>query len=127
MTSSKFATASLIALAALSAGTAFAADGSTGLTREQVHAEYLAARAAGTLPVIGEVGLSTVDVKSNQTRAQVRADYFQAVKDGTLPVTGEVAVSIQNVATTPSTKTRAEVRADYFKAVKNGTLPRFEG
>lgn len=104
MQSSKFA-AALIALSSLAAGAAFAADaqGPVGdvqwplvaeqvastRTRAAVQAEYFAARAAGTLPVLGDIAEPVPQSQSVKTRAEVRADYFQAVKAGTLPKSGE--------------------------------------
>lgn len=105
MQSAKFLAASLIALSTLAAGTAFAAEAqrpvgdvelqlgvapSTSVrSRADVRAEYLAARAAGQLPVIGEVAEAVPADHSTTTRAEVRAEYFQALKTGSLPQTGE--------------------------------------
>lgn len=107
MQSNKFLAASLIALSTL-AGTAFAAEpqrpvgdvelqlgvapSTSDRTRAQVQADYLAARAAGQLPEVGDVAeIDLPSVRSAKTRAQVRAEYFQALKAGTLPQVGEHA------------------------------------
>lgn len=107
MQSTKFLAASLIALSSL-AGSAFAAEAqrpvgdvelqlgvapsSSDRTRAQVQAEYLAARAAGQLPEVGDVAEFNVPSgHSDKTRAEVRAEYFQARKAGTLPQLGEHA------------------------------------
>ncbi|HSV45409.1 MAG TPA: DUF4148 domain-containing protein [Ramlibacter sp.] len=99
MNTAKFAAASLIALSALT-GTAFAAEAqrpvgdvelhfgvtpsTSGLTRAQVQAEYLAARAAGQLPEVGDgAAFKAPTGPSTKTRAEVRAEYIQAVKAGT--------------------------------------------
>lgn len=98
MKTSKILASSLIALATVAAGSAFAADrdypvvavapSTSGLTRAQVQAELAQARQDGTLaaynddqnyPVIAPVG-------TPKTRAEVRAELEQAIKDGTMPV-----------------------------------------
>lgn len=107
MQSAKFVAVSLIALSSL-AGTAFAAEAqrpvgdvelqlgvapsTSDRTRAQVQAEYLAARAAGQLPEVGDVAEFSVPAgHSVKTRAEVRAEYFQALKAGTLPQSGDQA------------------------------------
>lgn len=71
MKSSKLLNAAVIALAALAAGSTFAA----GLTREQVKADYLAAKAAEALPVGCEFDVHKGVIKSASatSRASVQA------------------------------------------------------
>ena len=105
MTSSKFAAASLIALATLAAGSAFAGGNqpfageapffktevstTAGRTRAYVHAE--AVQAAGKIDS-GEVVHAAAPVKvAVQTRAEVRAETRQAVKTGHGPKVGELS------------------------------------
>jgi len=104
MQTSKIA-ASLIALASLTAGAAFAADDqalafseagspfpvtASTKSRAEVKAEYQAAQAAGTLPVISEAGKRVPVGASAKTRADVRADYLQADKNHSLPKVDEL-------------------------------------
>ena len=83
--------ASFALTAALLAASSAAFSGETGaLTRDQVRAEYLAARMAGTLPPTGEAQIVMVkSAPSALTRDAVRAEYFAARMAGTLPLTGE--------------------------------------
>ena len=116
-----FAAAALIIVSGLSATASFATD-STPLTRAQVRAEVLQARANGTMPASGDGDVVMVKLSpSTLTRAAVKADYLQAQKDGTLPNWGD-ATPIQAVSA-PSTLTRAAVKAEYLQAKKDGTLP----
>lgn len=72
MKSCKLFSASVMALAALAASSTFA----DGLTREQVRAEYFAAKAAGTLPVCSECDVHNpqkVVITSASTSATPRA------------------------------------------------------
>lgn len=123
MKSSKIVTSSLIALSALVASSAFAG----GLTRDQVQADFLAARAAGALPVYVDGQVTPLPAgDSTLTRAQVEAEYVRAAKAGALPsqvVDG--APDRTSVLLTPSTASRDAVRADFLKAQHDGTLPQF--
>jgi hypothetical protein len=119
----KFAATALILASGLIAGTSFAADNGA-LTREQVRAAYLQARAEGTLPQVGDGAVVYVKpAPSTLTREAVMAEYFAAQKAGTLPQVGDGAVSYVKPA--PSTLTREAVKAEYFAALKAGTLPHY--
>jgi len=108
--------------AGLFAGNSFAAD-QAGLSREQVRAAYVQARAEGSLAPIGEAQapVAAKVTVSTLTREAVRADYLAAQKAGTLAPIGEATEVRVNLA--PSALTRAEVKAEYFSARKAGTLP----
>ncbi|CAN7766159.1 DUF4148 domain-containing protein [Pseudorhodoferax sp. LjRoot39] len=95
------------------------------LTREQVRAEYLQARAEGRLPPTGEVGYvpPVTSGTSSLTRAEVRAEFLKARAMGTLPATGEVGDVFQ-VGPSTSTLTRAEVLRDL---AIHGPMPTGEG
>lgn len=115
----------VIAIAALVAiaGQAQASDFSK-LTREQVRAEYFAARDAGRLPATGEVGRVTEPASGPSQLS--RATVVQALlRDGPNP-SGEGSGSViaaREAAAFKSTTNRAAVRAEFQHAVKDGTLP----
>ena len=117
-----FNKSALIVAVGLIAGSSFATD--TGsLTREQVRAEFLAARANGTLPPNGEGQVLTAERSSStQTRESVQADFFAARKAGTLTPNGEGQEARAVVA--PSYVTRIAVMADYIVARKSGIVPK---
>ncbi|PZP91383.1 MAG: hypothetical protein DI587_35595 [Variovorax paradoxus] len=95
------------------------------LTREQVRAEYLQARAEGRLPPTGELGYvpPVSSGTSSLTRAEVHASFLRARAEGLLPATGEVGDVFQ-VGPNTSTLTRAEVLRDL---AVNGPMPTGEG
>jgi hypothetical protein len=98
MKTTKILASTLIALASVAAGSAFAADrdlpvvavapSTSGLTRAQVQAEVAQARQDGTLAAINDDQHYPVlaNTGAPKTRAQVQAELVQAIKDGTLPV-----------------------------------------
>ena len=119
----KFAATALILASGLIAGTSFAADNGA-LTREQVRAAYLQARAEGTLPQADNGQVIYVKPAHNSlTREAVTAEYLAARKAGTLPQADNGQVSYVKPA--PSTLTREAVRAEYLAAWKAGTLPHY--
>ncbi len=82
MKSCKLFSASVMALAALAASSTFAA----GLTREQVRAEYFAAKAAGTLSVCSECDVhnpqkDVIRSASATPRAGMQARAPQAINE----------------------------------------------
>ncbi|MFZ4289315.1 DUF4148 domain-containing protein [Variovorax sp. HJSM1_2] len=95
MNASKILSTALIALAAASAGSAFAAD---------------------------DVGLPVVDntVVSSKTRAQVQAEYVAAVKAGEISTYREQAYGAPLAG--GGSKTRDQVRAELIAAQENGQL-----
>jgi hypothetical protein len=97
MNASKILSTALIAIAAASAGSAFAADD-------------------GGLPVVSNTVVST------KTRAQVQAEYVAAVKAGQIDTYREEAYGAP-LASASSTKTRDQVRAELLVAQQNGQLP----
>ncbi|MDB5849086.1 MAG: hypothetical protein JWP29_2838 [Rhodoferax sp.] len=99
-TSSKILASSLIAVASLSAASAFAGDN-----------DY---------PGVQASAASTV---SNTTRAQVRAEYLQAKREGTL-IQSDDAYPV--VAAQASGKTRAEVQAELGNARRAGLTDRID-
>lgn len=96
MNASKILSTALIAIAAASAGSAFAADD-------------------GGLPVVNNTVVST------KTRAQVQAEYVAAVKAGEISTYREDAFAPQ-LAVAASTKTRDQVRAELVAAQQNGQV-----
>lgn len=118
---------SLVALAVV-AGSAFAADPSAPLTREQVRQSVIAARAAGQLQAAGPAydGPAPYDKSaaySQFTRAEVRHDVAVARADGQLAPAGEAG---DNVFSPPpsatSTVARATVKAETLQARADGEL-----
>ena len=117
-----FNKSALILAVGLIAGSSFAADKGS-LTREQVRAEFFAARANGTLPPNGEGQMLTAKRSiSTQTRKGVQADFSAARKAGTLTPNGEGQEA--RVVVVRSDVTRVAVKADYIAARKAGLLPK---
>lgn len=87
------------------------------LTREQVRAEYLKARAEGRLTPDGEVGYvpQVSQNKSTVTRAEVLR---QLAQDGPF-ATGEGS-DLGHNPSNKSLRTRAEVRAEAVELVRSG-------
>jgi Domain of unknown function (DUF4148) len=120
-----FNKSALILAAGLTAGlfaSASFAAGAGGLTREQVRAEYLQARAAGTLPptVDGQIVVAKA-TRSELTREAVIADYVAARAAGKLPPTVDGQIVVTKAPS--SGLTREAVIADYVAARAAGTLP----
>jgi Domain of unknown function (DUF4148) len=104
---------------------AFAAQDATSpdssLTREQVRAELIQARAAGELEINdGTFPFTPKEAPSNVTREEVTAETLRAraageleINDGTFPFMTEEA---------PSTLTREQVRAEVGRARNAGEL-----
>lgn len=98
MKTSQILASTLIALASVAAGSAFAADhdypvvavapSTSGVTRAQVQAELAQARQDGTWAAYNNDQNYPVLVPTGtpKTRAQVQAELAQAVRDGTMPV-----------------------------------------
>jgi cytochrome c556 len=123
-------TKSIVSLAALAvvAGSAFAADPSAPLMREQVRQSVIAARAAGQLQSAGPAydGPAPYDneaAHSQFTRAEVRHEVAVARANGQLAPAGEAGddvFSLPPLAT--STVSRATVKAETLQARANGEL-----
>ena len=102
MNNRKILASTVIALAAVAAGSAFAdsfdqqypvvAPTHSTLTRAQVRAELLQARKDGTWVGVGNLDNYPVivNVGTPKTRAEVRAELLKAIKDGTMPAYGEL-------------------------------------
>lgn len=93
----------------------------TAVTRAEVRAEVLRARAAGELEITeANFPFSVATPKSTLSRAEVRAEAIRALNSGELAAPqGEFAFDI----TTPkSTLTRAEVRSEVARARAAGEL-----
>ena len=122
----KFLSSTLILATSLVSGVGIAADKSM-LTREEVKAEYKAAKAAGTLPPVGEgeymKGMMAKPASSKMTREQVKAEYQAAKAAGTLPPMSEAEYVLgkSKPATATSQVTREEVKAEAKAA--NATKP----
>lgn len=114
------ATALVLALGVI-ASTSFAGE-SGALTREQVRASVLQARADGTLlPVNDRSVRKAKSEPSTLTREAVMAEYFAAKKTRVqyLAMEQDVMPAVQEVSATP--RSRAEVRAEAVLSVKNHT------
>jgi len=93
-------------------------------TRSAVQAEFLQARAEGTLPDTSETGsmyaqVPTVDssLAGHQlTRAQVHAEYLRAKAEGTLPDTSETGSMFASLPVTGPGRNRAQVYAEAVQA-----------
>jgi uncharacterized protein YjiS (DUF1127 family) len=122
---------SITLLLATNMASAFAAE---PLTREQVHAEYLAARDAGEIP-FGDLDITQsqvnprrfpkADVQPGLTREQVRAELAAAVAAGDEPLgdTGETRRELLAAHKPPMSEsglTRAEVSAEARRAIRLG-------
>lgn len=125
-----YAPAIALAVAAIAA-TPFLADESTARTRDEVIAEYFAAKAAGLDDVGGEIGGLRKDVEphrypqpapSGLTREQVIAD-MQAARRAGLMMSGELTLVPPVVAdATQPALTRAQVEADLAVAQRAGLV-----
>lgn len=119
---SKFVSSALILSSALIAGTSFAFNGGA-LTREQVQASLVQARATGSLPAVGDEFVAVLpSATSTLSREAVKADYFAARAAGTLPAPVEGPTTF--VSTGPSQLSREAVELDFFSARTAGTLPK---
>lgn len=99
MNNSKILASTVIALASVAAGSAFA---------DSFDQQY---------PVVAPT-------QSTLTRAQVQAELLQAKKDGTWVGTGNLD-NYPVIANVGTPKTRVEVRAELLKALKDGTMPAY--
>jgi predicted RNase H-like HicB family nuclease len=130
-----------IALAAtLAGGQAFAADTSTGKTRDQVKAELVEAVRTGNIRAQDESGRMRNEVNPSQypaqpmtqgnTRAEVIAELKEAVRTGNMPANDESGrmrneVNPSQYPAQPMTQgnTRTEVIAELKEAVRTGNMP----
>lgn len=121
----KTTTTTIFAILLATAGVANAQSPSQSLTREQVRAEVLAARAAGTLGSGGEGYQALVfDTPSTLTRAEVRAQLAAARAAGAL-YEGEAypgPVHLLPAAPAANQLTRAQVQAELAAARAAGTI-----
>ena len=122
---SKFIATAVVTLAALSSASAFAASSSqyaepaefsrntmttSSVSRDQVRAEYFAARQGGMVPAGQEFDIKPASkAGSNLTRGQVRAEYFTARQSGMLPVGQEFDVN--NASKAGSNQSRAQAKS----------------
>lgn len=113
----------LTALSVFASTTAFAGEPASTLTRAEVTAEYLRARAAGELPITGYETVYTVNkpVASTLTRAEVQAEYVRARQAGELNDVSGYASAARS-APGASNVTRAEVINEYVRARSTGEL-----
>ena len=90
------------------------------VTRAEVRAEVLRARAAGELDITEATPAFAVAAASGLTRAEVRAEAIRARAAGELDLT-EADYPVLAVAPA-STLTRAEVRAEFIRARNAGEI-----
>lgn len=96
----KYLSTITLALAALAAGNALAADPAAAKTREQVRAELLEAQRTGDIVNNGEIGGKLNELYPSRypakvttqglTREQVRVDLFEAQRTGDIVSNGEI-------------------------------------
>ena len=122
----KFLSSTLILASSLVTGFGIAADKSM-LTREEVKAEYKAAKAAGTLPPTGEgpyvKDMMSKPASSKLTREEVKAEYKAAKAAGTLPPMGEGEYLTSKIKSASSQLTREEVKAETRASKAPGAMP----
>lgn len=129
-----------VALAALSAGHALAADAAAPKTRDQVKAELAQALRTGDILLNGEIGQKANQIYSAQyaaqpvaqgkTREQVKAELAEAIRTGDILVNGEVGQKANQTYTgrypakpVAQGKTREQVKAELFEAIRTGHMP----
>jgi hypothetical protein len=106
---------------ALAAGASFAQ--TTALTRADVQADVIRAKATGTMPVAPESRAPQVMFgASSVSRAEVRAQAIAAMAKGTIGLDYERQVP-QDLRGVSSGLTRAQVQADLALAMSNGSMP----
>ncbi len=115
-------TAAAVALAAvLGASPAMAQEGST-LTREQVKAEALQARANGTLNAVAGEASDEQRFWSTRDRNEVKAEVAEARARGQLVEGDAYGYEVDRTVSPAASKSRAEVKADLMAAIKAGDL-----
>lgn len=129
-----------LAVAALAAGNALAADASAPKTREQVKAELAEAIRTGDFVVNGETQQKANEVNpglypakpvvQGKTRAQVKAELAEAIRTGDIVANGETQQKAYEVnpGLYPAkpvllAKTREEVKAELAEAIRTGNMP----
>ena len=117
-----YATTALALATALIAGSGFAAEGGA-LSREQVRAEFLQARADGTLVPVNEQGmLPAMAIPSSVTRAAVMADTLAASKSAKPYFANRSAEFLPAARNDLATRrSRPEVRLEAIASVKHHT------
>jgi hypothetical protein len=135
----KYLSTLTLALAALAAGNALAADAATPKTREQVRAELLEAKRTGDIFAINESGLNLNELYPNSyptriasqglSRAQVQADLVAAQRSGDIVATGESSLKLNELypnsypaKAVSQGLTRAQVQADLREAQRTGDI-----
>ena len=106
----------------------FGADQTSTLTRAEVRAELLRARAAGEVPVVSDLmgALSPVAATTrvtDPTRAQVRAEVVKGLADGSLAQPTEVSMSATAAG---SVRSREEVRAEARASTRSAQAARVQ-
>ncbi|MFM9917445.1 MAG: DUF4148 domain-containing protein [Rhizobacter sp.] len=119
----KFNSLLLTSLSLLASSAAFAASPASTLTRAEVTAEYVRARAAGEVPITGYETVYSVKAPaaSGLTRAEVQAEYARARQAGELNDVSGFASAIRTVQGA-TTLTRADVLNEYVRARSTGEL-----
>lgn len=135
-----YASAIALAVAALTAGQALAADDAVGKTRAEVRAELAEAIRTGNIVESGESSLTLAErfpnrypaqaVAAGKTRAEVQAETLRAIREGNIMGPGESSLTLaqqfpqQYNKAQPAVvgKTRAEVRAETLRAIREGDI-----
>jgi len=118
---------SLVLLAALAAGSAWADTGDGGpMTRAQVREQLQQARVDGRLPTLDGEGRymqpASINRDDGLSRAQVRDSLATARRDGTLDAPDPEGRLMGGPPASGASLTRAEVRAEAREAVRHGDI-----
>ena len=87
-------------------------------TREQVKAETKAAKAAGTMPAVGNANTVNPETPSGKSRAEVKAETKAARKRGEIAPSGEASPVDPSAKTGAAPRKRSEVKAEAASAAK---------
>ncbi len=128
-----------LAVAALAAGNAMAADASAPKTREQVKAELAEAIRTGDIVVNGETQQKANEVNpglypakpvlQGKTREEVKAELAEAIRTGDIVVgeggekTNELYPSRYPAKPVMQGKTREQVKTELAEAIRTGHMP----
>lgn len=129
-----------VAVAALVAGQALAADTSESKTREEVKAELAEAIRSGNFVANGETGQKANELSPSRypakpavqgkTREAVRAELAEAIRSGNYLVSGETgqkanerSSSLYSATSNVHGKTREAVKAELAESIRSGNMP----
>ncbi len=128
-----------LAIAAMTAGHAFAADTSTPKTREQAKAELAQAIRTGDIMGNGETNQKANEMNPSMypskptvqgyTREQGQAEMTEAIRTGNILASGESGLKLNQLnpsrypaQTAAQGKTREQVKAELAEAIRSGSI-----